>query len=243
MNYFYKLVAATLCPLAMAVFLLLLQCVSKVFEVRRNHRKADLMITTYPLPTEHALNFDEHEIKLMKKVFHLCDPASTGVAKKGELIEMVKEMDRVASVAKTEIKINDEACLIFGEAMHNADVEVDFGQFLTLIHRERAHAAHDSDASEAFQRMMSNIEAYSVSSGGGNIFNIFLLLTFLVLTATSKVIFNLFKCDEMKIPTVDGGKKQSYLFMDYSVSCYSKNYQYFTYYAWGMIMIYPIGSE
>ncbi|GMI40527.1 hypothetical protein TeGR_g4099, partial [Tetraparma gracilis] len=75
--------------------------------------------------------------------------------------------------------------------------------------------------------------------GGSNetrdqVFNSFLLLTFLVLPTTSTKILNTFACDEF-----DDGKR--WLKGDLSIDCDSTTHKLFEYYAMGMILVFPVG--
>ncbi|CAM9376759.1 unnamed protein product, partial [Laminaria digitata] len=62
-----------------------------------------------------------------------------------------------------------------------------------------------------------------------------LLLTFLVFTSVSTLVFETFDCDD----AVDDGK--TYLRADYSLSCKSKVHSLFQGYALLMILVYPVG--
>ncbi|CAM9313997.1 unnamed protein product, partial [Laminaria digitata] len=63
-----------------------------------------------------------------------------------------------------------------------------------------------------------------------------LFLTFLVFTSVSTVVFKTFPCDD---GVVDG---ESYLRVDYSISCKSNLHMFFLVYAGLMILVYPIGT-
>ncbi|CAM9812841.1 unnamed protein product, partial [Ascophyllum nodosum] len=62
-----------------------------------------------------------------------------------------------------------------------------------------------------------------------------LLLTFLVFTPASTVVFKIFGCDKN---IVEG---ESYLRADYSISCKTNTHTYYRIYAGFMLMVYPIG--
>ncbi|CAN0475629.1 unnamed protein product, partial [Ectocarpus sp. 12 AP-2014] len=62
-----------------------------------------------------------------------------------------------------------------------------------------------------------------------------LLLTFLVFTSTSTVVFKTFACDDQ---AVEG---ESYLRADYSLSCKTDTHTWYKVYAGVMIVVYPIG--
>ncbi|CAN0013328.1 unnamed protein product, partial [Ectocarpus sp. 6 AP-2014] len=62
-----------------------------------------------------------------------------------------------------------------------------------------------------------------------------LLLTFLVFTSTSTVVFKTFACDDQ---AVEG---ESYLRADYSLSCNTVTHTWYKVYAGIMIVVYPIG--
>ncbi|CAN0047697.1 unnamed protein product, partial [Ectocarpus fasciculatus] len=62
-----------------------------------------------------------------------------------------------------------------------------------------------------------------------------LLLTFLVFTSTSTVVFKTFACDDQ---AVEG---ESYLRADYSLSCNTTTHTWYKVYAGIMIVVYPIG--
>eukprot|EP00903_Cladosiphon_okamuranus_P012164 g11411.t1 len=62
-----------------------------------------------------------------------------------------------------------------------------------------------------------------------------LLLTFLVFTSTSTVVFKTFACDE---EAVEG---DSFLRADYSLSCKATKHTWFEVYAGIMILVYPVG--
>jgi hypothetical protein len=66
---------------------------------------------------------------------------------------------------------------------------------------------------------------------------LFLMLTFLVLVSTSTTLFHFLKCQEFD--EVD--PPQSYLSKDLSIDCNGDRYKAFLVYAFGMIIIYPIG--
>jgi hypothetical protein len=72
------------------------------------------------------------------------------------------------------------------------------------------------------------------------IIDVTLIISFLVLVSTSTTLFNYFKCHTFY--EAQGGK-ESYLYLDYSISCLSPRYQGYIAYAVIMIGVYPIGSN
>jgi hypothetical protein len=92
----------------------------------------------------------------------------------------------------------------------------------------------------SFDDVVDHIQARKSKDRRNIVIDAVLVISFLVLVSTSTTLFNYFKCDTFY--EAQGGK-QSYLYLDYSVSCLSSRYKSYTAYAIVMIAIYPIGSK
>ncbi|CAM9334760.1 unnamed protein product [Discosporangium mesarthrocarpum] len=84
-------------------------------------------------------------------------------------------------------------------------------------------------------RSLSLVEHRQRESIWARHMSIFLLLTFLVYSTTSTVIFQTFACDEIS------ELKESYLRADYRLPCHSPEHDMYKIYAGFMVLVYPVG--
>jgi len=122
---------------------------------------------------------------------------------------------------------------VFEEANADGDALITFGEFLTLMHKER-HKGGDTNFGLIAERMEFKVNLQMAQV----IFYCFLLVTFVVLIGNSTMLFQFFKCRDF--PEADGGNKR-YLVKDYSIDCDSERYVFYSYFAMLMFMVYPIG--
>eukprot|EP00953_Heterococcus_sp_UTEX-ZZ885_P028221 15059-Heterococcus_DN1.PRE.2 len=66
---------------------------------------------------------------------------------------------------------------------------------------------------------------------------VFLIMTFLLYSTVSTVVFQTFACDR-----VDQLSTESYLRADYSIQCYTDTHHAYMVYAWVMVIVYPLGT-
>jgi len=92
----------------------------------------------------------------------------------------------------------------------------------------------------SFDDVIESIEVRRKKDRRNMIIDVTLIISFLVLVSTSTTLFNYFKCHTFY--EAQGGK-ESYLYLDYSISCLSPRYQGYIAYAVIMIGVYPIGSN
>jgi hypothetical protein len=76
------------------------------------------------------------------------------------------------------------------EADLNGDSDIDFGEFLVLMHRSRRQGK-----STEFASLADKVEAKVNFQPGAGVIYAFLTLTFLVLISTSTTLFHFFKYD------------------------------------------------
>ena len=69
----------------------------------------------------------------------------------------------------------------------------------------------------------------------------FFALTYLTVVSTSATLFRFFDCSSIEIPDEDGGGIESFLSSDVSIDCKSARYTKYSYFAMGMVLIFPIG--
>ncbi|GMI20483.1 hypothetical protein TeGR_g13545, partial [Tetraparma gracilis] len=74
------------------------------------------------------------------------------------------------------------------------------------------------------------------------IFNVFLIITFIILPSTSTKILNTFYCDEMDDVEGVPGDGGWYLKADLSIDCNSDGHKFYTRVALVMILVFPIGT-
>lgn len=111
---------------------------------------------------------------------------------------------------------------------------------LSYIYSKQHLSGNKKGEKFSFDDVIESIEVRRKKDRRNMIIDVTLIISFLVLVSTSTTLFNYFKCHTFY--EAQGGK-ESYLYLDYSISCLSPRYQGYIAYAVIMIGVYPIGSN
>jgi len=180
----------------------------------------------YPEPKEFP-PFTEEDMKRHRRAFHHCDADSGGTIVKEEMKKIVREYNSEFSEEEIDAQVSE-----FFKNDVDGSSRIEFKEFLGALATSQDPGVFVT---------LNELQKKTAHSHGDSIFNLFLILTFLVLVSSSSAVFNCFQCDTFPIPKEDGGGQLQFLFKDYSVNCSSSLYKQFQVYAIVMILIYPIG--
>jgi hypothetical protein len=209
-DYIDKMLVMTLVPLAVAALLL-----TAYLFVNLTGRKAGVAgpDNNYELPDELNGSFNKKEMATLREVFHELDADRNGEVTLKEIVKVMKEH----SPNLEDVDIEEHAQKVIAAVDTSGNGGITFADFIKVMDKARNHRKR-SPLSE----LADKIEASATKIAGQMLFYAFLALTFLVLVATSTVLFNYFKCRSFS--EAEHGK-ETYLFKDYSVDCDSSRYK------------------
>jgi len=166
---------------------------------------------------------DDETMLKYREVFVYFEKAGEGAFSCDEFIIIMKQLNFEEKAIRK---------IIEGD-MNQSDGEINFGEFVKLIN-SKVHFGTDNDM---IDKVSKQIEERTHLQRRNFCVNVVLVLSFLVLVSTSTTLFHYFKCHNFS------DSNESYLYLDYSISCHSQRYKSFSLYAFLMIFIYPIGSK
>jgi hypothetical protein len=176
------MVVVTLTPFAL---LAILVCffVFKATSLEINTLAEKELEDIYPTPAEFNSIISNTKLKRLRKVAKFFDAIGGGTITRAEMAISVRELEPTFS----EEKIKEKVELYFMDAQCEAASEISFRAFL-LVDRN-SQQGHSTE----FGDLITEIEKRMSKGPWTSFFNLFLLLTFMVLTNVSGTLFNYFK--------------------------------------------------
>jgi len=137
----------------------------------------------YPIPIEFVGKISEVRLKRLRKVAKFFDAIGGGTITRAEMAISVRELEPTFS----EEKIKEKVELYFMNAGCESASEISFSAILSID--RSSHQGHSTE----FGELIIELEKRMSKGPWASFFNIFLLLTFMVLTSVSCTLFNFFK--------------------------------------------------
>jgi len=230
-NYIDKMLFVTIVPLLIVALLPLVSFFIQLksdFDFKRKFRN-ELKGMKIPDELAAVINVSDEQLLKLRETFVYFDKDGSGSFTFEDLIKTMRVLNM--NPDEEQIKISVE------EADVNGDGEIDFGEFTGLL-LSKSKQGYDTksklcifsfDTIDTLIKDRINLERRNFS------INIILIISFLVLVSTSNTLFHYFKCHDF------ADSRESYMYLDYSISCHSTRYLSYTVFAGFMILIYPIG--
>jgi hypothetical protein len=181
-DYINKLVVVTLTPFVLVVLLVFFFTLKAMHNETSQVAEKELEIL-YPIPIDFVGFISEARLKRLRKVAKFFDAIGGGTITRIEMAISVRELEPTFS----EEKIKEKVELYFLEAGCQAASEISFRSLL-LVDRS-SYQGHSTQ----FGSLITELQKRTSKGPWTSFFNIFLLLTFMVLTSVSSTLFNYFK--------------------------------------------------
>ena len=186
----------------------------------------------YRLADEVEACFSRFELKAIRKTFAFFDRNGGGSIDVEETYDLVRKLlEREITVEDVRVMFKEAKGLGPNEEMENE--EINFRAFVDMTQRAR-----EKDELTALSLLADEVEAESSKNPASGFIYAILFLSFLVLPGSTTAIINFFKCHEFDVP---GEGRESYMYLDYNISCESDRYRSYVAYAVLMLFFYPIG--
>jgi hypothetical protein len=181
-DYINRMVLVTLTPFALMI-LLVFFFLLKTARIDANQHAERELEKLYPIPNEFVGKLSDARLKRLRKVAKFFDAIGGGTITRTEMAISVRELEPTFS----EEKIKEKVDLYFQEAGFEAASELSFSELIFIdCNSRQGHPTEFGDLIIELEKRMSK-------GPWTSFFNLFLLLTFMVLTNVSCTLFNYFK--------------------------------------------------